>query len=63
MKNKYIQTYGQQYILDSPDNAALMAFFHEKCEQYKIMHNNDSIFEYLFQFEDGNRQMSIWDYS
>ena len=62
MKEKYIKAYGMQYVLDSPDNAALMKFFHEKCGQYKIVHNNNKIFEYLSQFENGNRQMSIWDY-
>lgn len=62
MKEKYIKAYGMQYVLDSPDNAALMKFFHEKCGQYKIVNNNNKIFEYLSQFENGNRQMSIWDY-
>lgn len=62
LKEKYIQTYGSQYIVDSPDNEHLMKFFHNKCEKYGIVHNNDRIFEYLHAFEDkqGQEQMSFW---
>lgn len=47
LKAKYIATYGQQYILNSPHHRTLMAHFHNKCEKYGIVHNNDAIFKYM----------------
>ena len=32
MKEKYIQTYGEQYQVNSPHNEALMKLFHQLCE-------------------------------
>lgn len=51
LKEKYIQMYGSQYIIGSFRNDELMHFFHSKCEEYHIVHNNQQIFAYLSQFE------------
>ena len=63
MKEKYIQTYGMQYQLSSPNHAALMKLFHQICADNGIVHNNDQIFTYLNTFEDkrSNRQLSLFD--
>ncbi len=63
LKEKYIRNYGNQYIVNSPDNPALMKFFHEKCHQNGIVHSNDRIFEYLNTFEEKNcpQQLRLWD--
>lgn len=62
LKEKYIRTYGNQYIIESPDNNRLMKLFHEKCSQNGMVHNNDEIFRYLYTFEakDSARQLSLW---
>lgn len=52
LKEKYIRFYGNQYYIGSPKNNELMTFFHKKCEEYHILHNNQQIFEYLNQFEE-----------
>lgn len=52
MKEKYMQTYGTQYVLNSPDNAKLMRLFHHQCEQNGIAHNNEQIFSFLNTFEE-----------
>lgn len=52
MKERYIKTFGNQYSLNSPKNNELMKYFHQKCDQNGIVHNNQKIFEYLNQFED-----------
>lgn len=52
MKNKYIQTYGNQYVLDSPNHNKLMRIFHSFCEQNGIWHDNEQIFQYLTTFEE-----------
>lgn len=51
MKEQYIQTYGMEYGLNSPNNSRLMSLFHRKCEENGIVHDNNQIFEYLNKFE------------
>lgn len=64
MKERYIRTYGNRYVVDSPDSGRLMRLFHQKCEQYGMLHNNEQIFQYLQTFEEKEteKQLSIWDY-
>ena len=63
LKEKYIKTYGNQYIADSPNTFELMEFFHNKCNENGIIHNNDKIFEYLFTFEEKHNaeQLCLWE--
>ena len=63
LKEKYIQTYGNQYVVESPDSARLMRIFRQKCSESGIVHNNEQIFQYLQTFEEKevNRQLSLWD--
>lgn len=62
LKEEYQRRYGNQYMLDSPNNERLMKLFHEKCEEYGIVHNNRKIFEYLHRFEEKTtgQQISLW---
>ena len=50
LKEEYIRSYGNSYVLNSPNNAQLMQLFHETCEKAGIAHNNDEIFRYLNTF-------------
>ncbi len=63
MKEKYIYTYGNQYEVNSPNNAGLMQLFHQKCDENGIVHDNKQIFTYLHTFEEKERveQLSLWD--
>ncbi len=63
LKEKYIQTYGESYGIESPKSSELMKIFHETCEQNGIVHDNDRIFEYLNTFEEKrrDRQMSLFE--
>ena len=63
LKEKYIRTYGNQYVIDSPDSDRLMRLFHQRCSENGIIHNNDRIFEYLHRFEQKQTatQLSLWD--
>ena len=60
LKEKYIRTYGNQYVLDSP-NKSLMRLFHQTCERHGIEHNNEQIFAYLNDFEEkgGGKQLTL----
>lgn len=63
LKEKYIKTYGNQYIIDSPSNDSLMKLFHQTCSKNGIVHNNEQIFRYLHTFEEKQeaRQLSLWE--
>ena len=63
LKNKYIQSYGMRYQVNSPHNEKLMKLFHQICEDNGIVHDNKTIFEYLSQFEEKNKniQLSLFD--
>ena len=63
LKERYIRTYGDQYMIESGSSQKLMRLFHRKCEKYGIVHDNDQIFRYLSAFEekDDGGQLSIWD--
>ena len=63
LKEQYIRTYGDQYMIESGSSQKLMRLFHRKCEKYGIVHDNDQIFRYLSAFEekDDGGQLSIWD--
>lgn len=63
IKDKYIQTYGMQYQINSPNHTTLMKLFHQLCEDNGIVHDNKIIFEYLSKFEEKNRsiQLSLFD--
>ena len=60
LKEQYIKRYGNSYVVSSPHERALMRLFHEKCEEYKIMHNNDEIFNYLEEFEEKESQLTLF---
>ena len=63
IKDKYIHTYGNSYRIVSPNNKKLMKLFHKVCEDNGIVHNNEEIFRYLFEFEDkqSGSQLSLFD--
>ena len=63
LKEKYVQKYGESYVIDSPNGPELMRLFHETCEQNGIVHDNKQIFEYLNTFEEKrrDRQTSLFE--
>lgn len=62
LKQQYIRHYGLSYELPSPREKELLALFHELCEKYGILHNNDTIFQYLHGFSraDSAQQLSFF---
>lgn len=63
MKERYMQSYGMKYQLNSPNNDTLMNLFHQVCENNGIVHDNKQIFEYLRKFEEKNQniQLNLFD--
>ena len=65
LKERYIRTYGSQYIIDSPNSSRLMRLFHQHCQENGILHDNEQIFQYLQTFEQKENetfhQLCLWD--
>lgn len=64
LKEKYIQQYGNQYIIESPINNKLMDLFNKKCSKNNIVHNNEQIFQFLNTYEEKEKdvQLNLFDY-
>lgn len=62
-KEQYMRFYGNQYIIESPNNNRLMNLLIQTCRQHGIVHNNEQIFQYLQTFEEKvpARQVSLLD--
>ncbi|MGE4385761.1 MAG: radical SAM protein [Endomicrobiaceae bacterium] len=61
IKEKYIETYSDKYVVNSQNNRELMTLFHKKCKLNGIIHDNTKIFEYLnsFEIKQSNNQLSL----
>lgn len=64
MKEKYIQTYGNQYEVISQNNKELLRIFETECKKHGIVTGVDNLFQYMHKFEEkgiGN-QLTLFDY-
>ncbi len=52
LKEKYIKTYGNNYMLGSKNTKYLMNIFYKTCKQHNIICDNNEIFKYLNTFEN-----------
>lgn len=60
MKERYMETYGTQYQVKSPQNDRLMELFHALCAEYGIVHDNGQIFAYLHAYENKQEQLRLF---
>lgn len=60
MKERYIRSFGDSYVCNSPNHDWLMSLFHRVCEEHRIMHHPDEIFSYLRAFESKQEQLSLF---
>ena len=61
LKQKYIERYGNDYDVPSPNAKALMALFRDMCRSAGIMYKPDDCFEYLRTLPEKYNQLSIFD--
>ena len=61
LKQRYISTYGNAYILPSPNENRLLSLFHSFCEKYNIIHDTEKCFGYLNELPEKFVQMSLFD--
>lgn len=62
LKQKYIQTFGNQYSCPSPNSNLLMKIFRDECRKHNILYKVNDVFEYLNKFEKKETQMSLFDF-
>ncbi|ADY55701.1 Radical SAM domain protein [Syntrophobotulus glycolicus DSM 8271] len=62
MKQRYIETFGNRYSCDSPNQTNLMKIFREQCQRQGVLHSPDAVFTYLNEFEDkqSGEQMTLF---
>lgn len=63
MKEKYMRTYGDSYVVSSPDDEYLSELVQNECHRNNILCDTDQLFEYLHLFEDkqAGEQMNLFD--
>ena len=61
LKKKYMQNYGNAYMLPSPHSSELMSLFRNICRENGIMYRPDEIFSYMNELPEKNDQISIFD--
>lgn len=59
LKEKYIEKFGQNYVLPSPNNRKLMSIFKRRTSDAGILTDNNEIFEYLSQFPQKSIQSKL----
>ena len=61
LKQKYIATYGNSYVVSSPNSKQLMQIFKKTCKDNGIIYDPDKCFEYMQEFPENKNQISIFD--
>ena len=62
LKERYISTYGNAYVLESPNSRDLLELLHRRCRDAGILHDNPSVFRYLQEMEITQpQQMSLYE--
>lgn len=54
LKQRYIQAFGNNYMVNSPNNYALMSHLSQLCKRNNIMLGTDSVFKWMEEFPEGD---------
>ena len=54
LKQRYIKTFGYNYMVNSPNSHALMSYLSQLCKRNNIMLGTDSVFKWIEEFPDNN---------
>ena len=54
LKQRYIKTFGYNYMINSPNSHALMSYLSQLCKRNKIMLGTDSVFKWIEEFPDND---------
>lgn len=59
LKEKYINEFGNNYSIPSPNNKQLMAIFNEKTNKHGILSKPDEVFQYISHFPQNSVQSRL----
>ena len=59
LKEKYVEKFGNNYVLPSPNNYKLMNIFRKRTSKNGILNDNDEIFKYLAEFPQKTVQSKL----
>lgn len=59
LKEKYINEFGNNYSIPSPNNKQLMAIFNEKTNKHGILSKPDEVFKYISHFPQNSVQSRL----
>lgn len=60
LKEFYIRTYGNSYMVNSPNHYRLMKLFENTCKKYNILYTPEACFEYLQEYPEKFEQLSLF---
>ncbi|MBR2807061.1 MAG: radical SAM protein [Oscillospiraceae bacterium] len=60
LKNRYIRTYGDSYVLPSPNAKELSRIFQRMCAENGIISNPEECFDYMHEFPETYDQMTLF---
>lgn len=64
MKEKYIETYGDAYEVNSPNNQELTRIVTDTCKEHGIVYDREELFRYMREYKNKTTgtQLSIFDF-
>jgi len=54
LKQRYIKTFGYNYMINSPNSHALLSYLSQLCKHNNIMLGTDSVFKWIEEFPDND---------
>ena len=65
MKDRYIETYGNAYEINSPNNDRLMKIFTNLCNEHNIVYDREELFRYMREYKNKQTgtQISLFDFN
>jgi DNA repair photolyase len=61
LKEKYIKTYGNNYVIGSKNHKEMMNYFTKVCKENDILYKPNDVFQYLDEFPSNSEQLSLFD--
>ena len=59
LRDRYVRTYGDSYVIRSPNADVLMRMFRSRCMEKGMISDPDSCFEFIGRFPDNVRQTTL----
>ncbi len=59
LKEKYVNTYGESYVISSPNNDVLMKYIRKTSKENNIL-LDEAVFKYLSEFPETHKQMKLF---